>query len=78
MKNAYLLVLVIISIAVFILGMALFIVQKQNPQTANPQTEITKPQNEGTESGALPSRELSQEEIRQLEQEGTSPASLAE
>ena len=71
MKNIYLVSLVIIALAVFILGMAIFIAQKRNPQTANPQTEITQPQTEGIGGGALAARELSPEELRQLEQEAT-------
>ena len=78
MKNIYLVILIIIALAIFVLGMALFIVQKRNPQTANPQTETTQQQNEGTESGELKARPLSPEELRQLEEESTSPASLAE
>ena len=48
MKNIYLVILVIIALAVFILGMAIFINEKGNPQTANPQVETTRLQNEGS------------------------------
>ena len=78
MKNIYLVLLVVIALAVFILGMAIFIGQKRNPQTANPQTEITQPQTEGIEGGTLDARELSPAEVRQLEQESTSPASVGQ
>ena len=78
MKNIYLVTLIIIALAIFVLGMMLFIVQKRNPQTANPQVETIQQQNEGTESGELKARPLSPEELRQLEEESTSPASLAE
>ena len=70
MKNIYLVILVIIALAVFILGMAIFIAQMRNPQTANPQTQTIQPQTEGIEGGTLDARELSPEEVRQLEQEG--------
>lgn len=78
MKNIYLVILIIIALAIFILGMALFVTQKMNPQTDKPQIESTQPQNEGTQGGALPARELTPEELRQLEEESTSPASVAE
>ena len=78
MKNIYLVFLIVFALAVFILGMAIFIAQKRNSQTSQPQVQTTQPQNEGTESGALPARELSPEELRQMEQESTSPASVAE
>jgi len=52
MKNIYLVILIIIALAVFLLGMAIFISQKRSPQTANPQTEITQPQTEGSAGGA--------------------------
>jgi len=45
--------LVVIAIAVFILGMAIFIAQKGFLQTGQPEADITR-QNEGTESGTLP------------------------
>ena len=49
MKNIYLVILVIIALAVFILGMAIFIAQKRDSQTSQPQTEITQPVQEGSE-----------------------------
>jgi len=49
MKNIYLVLLIIIALAVFILGMAIFINQKMNPQPSQPQAETPQLQTEGTE-----------------------------
>jgi len=52
MKNIYLVLLVIIALAVFILGLAIFINEMRNPQTSQSQVEINQPQTEGSAGGA--------------------------
>ena len=52
MKNIYLVLLVVIALAVFILGMALFIDQKRSSEVTQPQAETIQPQTEGSAGGA--------------------------
>lgn len=49
MKNIYLVLLIVIAIAVFVLGMALFVTQRRNPQAT--QTETGTTQQSGNEVG---------------------------
>ena len=81
MKNIYLVLLVIIAIAVFILGMAIFIAQIRNPQTSQSQVEINQPQTEGSAGGAagepqvISKEEYERQAIFERTRESTAPAS---
>jgi len=57
MKNTYLVLSVVIALAVFILGMAIFIAQKRSDEVSQPAVETIQTQTEGTEGSAVGSEE---------------------
>lgn len=52
MKNIYLAVVIVIALAVFVLGFAIFIAEVRSPEIAKPQVETPQLQTEGAEGSA--------------------------